>query len=127
MGVIVACLDISTDSWYTISKILWKEKMIPQNQSPRKESRSAIWFKNESYELKELGRDILFSFSLWFSGNLMDAGKNLICKALTNSYQSVLNYQKKESTYLPVSVDNIQLLHNGRFHCFFSFSSSGKV
>lgn len=60
---------------------------------------------------------------------MMDTGQKLIYKALDSldSYQSVLNCQKKESTYLPVSGDHIQLLLDGSCHCFLSFSSSGRV
>ena len=45
----------------------------------------------------------------------MDAGQQLICKTLDSleTYQSVLNCQKKQSTYFPVSGDHIQLLHDG--------------
>ena len=53
---------------------------------------------------------------------MMDTGQKLIYKALDSldSYQSVLNCQKKESTYLPVSGDHIQLLHDDRCHRFLS-------
>ena len=60
----------------------------------------------------------------------MDAGQKLIFKAhnSVDCYQSVLNCQKKkESAYFPVSVDHIQLLHDGSCHWFLSFSSSGRV
>ena len=53
---------------------------------------------------------------------MMDTGRKLVYKALDSldSYQSVLNCQKKESTYLPVSGDHIQLLHDDRCHRFLS-------
>ena len=51
----------------------------------------------------------------WLNYNLMDAGQQLIYKALGGlvTYQSVLNCQKKESTYFPVSGNHMQLLHDG--------------
>ena len=65
----------------------------------------------------------------WLNDNLMDAGQQLICKALGSleTYQSVLNCQKKESTYFPVSGDHIQLLHDGSCHWLLAFTSSGRV
>lgn len=59
----------------------------------------------------------------------MDAGQKLICKSF-NSFdpdQSVLNCQKRESAYIPVSGDHIQLLHDGSCHWFLLFSLSGRV
>ena len=59
----------------------------------------------------------------------MEAGQQLICKALGSleTNQSVLNCQKKESTYFPVSGDHIQSLHNGSCHWLLAFTSSGRV
>ena len=61
--------------------------------------------------------------------DLMDADQTLICKALGSleTYQSVLNCQKKRQTYFPVSGDHIQLLHDGSCHWLLAFSSSGRV
>ena len=74
--------------------------------------------KNELYELTVADKEILESKDGWLNNNLMDAGQQLICKALGSleTYQSVLNCQKKESTYFPVSGDHIQLLHDGSCH-----------
>ena len=59
----------------------------------------------------------------------MNAGQQLICKTLDSleTYQSVLNCQKKQSTYFPVSGDHIQLLHDGSCHWLLAFTSSGRV
>ena len=59
----------------------------------------------------------------------MAAGQQLICKPLGSleTYRSVLNCQKKESTYFPVSGDHIQLLHNGSCHWLLAFTSSGRA
>ena len=59
----------------------------------------------------------------------MDAGQKLISKALCSleTYQSVLNCQKKRQTYFPVSGDHIQLLHDGNCHWLLAFSSIGRV
>ena len=59
----------------------------------------------------------------------MAVGQQLICKPLGSleTYRSVLNCQKKESTYFPVSGDHIQLLHNGSCHWLLAFTSSGRA
>ena len=87
------------------------------------------WIKNELYELTVADREILESIGGWLNDNLMDAGQQLICKALGSfeTYQSVLNCQKKESTYFSVSGDHIQLLHDGSCHWLLAFTSSGRV
>ena len=58
---------------------------------------------------REMG-EILESKDGW-----LDAEQQLICEALGSleTYQSVLNCQKKESTYFPVSGNHMQLLHDG--------------
>ena len=85
--------------------------------------------KNELYQLAEADREILERKDGWLNDNLMDAGQQLICKALGSpeTYQSVLNCQKKESTYFPVSSNHIQLLHDGICHWLLAFTSSGRV
>ena len=122
MEVIVDCLETST----VIS--VYNQQNLSRSDSTEKAS-SAIWLKNEMYELKELDGDILSSASSLLNNNLTDAGQKLICTILDSldSYPSVLNCQKKKSTYLPVSGDHIQLLLDGSCHCFLSFSSSGRV
>ena len=92
---------------------------------PRKSS----WLKNELYGLAEADREILESKDGWLNNNFMNAGKPLICKAFYNleTYQSVLNCQKKESTYFPVSGDYIQLLYDGSCHWLLAFTSSGRI
>ena len=114
-------------SWYTIDRIFWKTKVCQPNQSSSQVTTS--WLKNELYELIEADREILGSKDGWLNYNLMDAGQELICKALgrLETYQSVLNCQKKESTYFPVSGDHIQLLHDGSCHWLLAFTSSGRV
>ena len=69
------------------------------------------WLKNELYELTEADREILESKYGWLNDNPMDIRQQLICKSLGSleTYQSVLNCQKKKSTYFPVSEDHIQL------------------
>ena len=66
----------------------------------------------------------------WLNDRIMDAAKNLICKALgkIDSFQSVLNSQK-QSNYSFRSVNNkpIQLLHDGNSHWLLYFYSSGRV
>ena len=59
----------------------------------------------------------------------MDAGQKLICKAIGSleTYQSVLNCQKKKPIYFPVSGDHLQLLHNGSCHLLLVFTLSGRV
>ena len=60
----------------------------------------------------------------------MDAAQKLICKALCkiDSYQSVLNSEKKRNYSLRVvNNEHIQLLHDGNNHLLLSFCSSGRV
>ena len=73
--------------------------------------------------------EILESKDGWLNDNLMDAGEQLICKVLGSleTYQLVLNCQKKELIYFPVSGDHIQLLHDGSCHWLLAFTSSGRV
>ena len=113
--------------WYTIDRIFWKTKVCQPNQSSSQVTSS--WLKNELYETTEADREILESKDGWLNDNLMDAGQQLICKTLGSleTYQSVLNCQKKESTNFPVSGDHIQLLHDGSFHCLLAFTSRGIV
>ena len=113
-------------SWYTIDRIFWKTKVCQPNQSSSQFTSS--WLKNELYKLTEADREILESKDGWLNDNLMDAGQQLICKALGSleTYQSVLNCQKKESTYFPVSGDHIQLLHDASCHWLLAFTSSGR-
>ena len=88
-----------------------------------------MWLKNELYEVTEADREILESKDGWLNDNFMGAGQQLICQAVGSpkTYQSVLNCQKKESTYFPVSGDHIQLLHDGSCHWLLAFTSSGRV
>ena len=113
-------------SWYTMTRIFWKMK---SNESSNSQRIPAIWIKNELYELKESDKEILEGSDCWLNDNLMDAGQKLICKALGSleTYQSVLNCQKKRQTYFPVSGGHIQLLHDGNCHWLLAFSSKGRI
>ena len=101
--------------------------MCQPNQSSSQVTSS--WLKNDLYDLTDAHREILESKDGWLNDNLMDAGQQLICKTLGSleTYQLVLNYQKKESTYFPFSVDHSQLLHDGGCHWPLAFTSSGRV
>ena len=103
-------------SWYTIDWIFWKTKVCQPNQSSSQVT--SLWLKNELYEVIEADTEILESKDGWLNNNFMDARQQLICQALGSpqTYQSVLNCQKKESTCFPVSGDHIQLLHDGSCH-----------
>ena len=112
-------------SWYTMTRIFWKTK---SNESSNSERIPVTWINNELYELKESDKEILEGSDCWLNNNLIDAGQKLICKTLGSleTYQSVLNCQKKRQTYFPVSGDHIQLLHDGNCHWLLAFSSSGR-
>ena len=101
--------------------------MCQPNQSSSQVTSS--WLNNELYELTEADREILENKDGWMNDNLMDKGQQLICKATGSleTYQSVLNSQKKESAYFPVSGDHIQLLLDGSCHWLSAFTSSGRV
>ena len=105
--------------------IFWK---IKPNESSNSQRIPATWIKNELYELKELDKEIFEGSDCWLNDNLMDAGEKLICKALgrVETYQSVLNYHKKQQMYFAVSGDHIQLLYDGNCHWLLAFSSSGR-
>ena len=109
-----------------MTRIFWE---IKSNESSNSQRIPAIWIKNELYVLKESDKEILEGSNCWLNDNVMDAGQKLICKALGSleTYQSVLNCQKKRQTYFPVSGDHIQLLHDGNCHWLLAFSSSGRV
>ena len=101
--------------------------MCQPNQSSSQVTSS--WLKNELYELTEADREILESKDGWLNDNLMDAGQQLICKALGSleTYQPVLNCKKKESIYFPVSGNHIQLLRDGSCYWLLAFTWSGRV
>ena len=84
-------------SWYTMTRIFWK---IKSNESANSQRIPAIWVKNEFYELKESDKEILEGSDCWLYDNLMDTDQKMICKALGSleTYQSVLNCQKKRQT-----------------------------
>ena len=90
---------------------------------------TSSWLKNELYELRKADREILESKDGSLKDNLMHAGQQLLCKAVGSlkTYQSVLNCQKKESTYFPVSGNHSQLLHDGSCHWLLAFTSSGRL
>lgn len=59
----------------------------------------------------------------------MDAAQKLICKALgrLESFQSVLNWQKKGTPFFDTGEEHIQLMHDGGSHWLMSFSSNDRV
>ena len=101
--------------------------MCQPNQSSLQVTSS--WLENELYELTEVDRKILESKDGLLNNNLMDAGKQLVCKAHASleAYQLVLNCQKKQSIHSPVSGDHIQLLHDSSCHWLLAFTPSGRV
>ena len=109
-----------------MTRIFWK---IKSNESSNSQRISALWIKNELYELKELDKEILEGSDCWLNDNLMDAGQKLIFKSLggLETNQSVLNCQKKRQTYFPVPGNHIQLLHDGNCYWLFALSSSDRV
>ena len=60
-------------------------------------------------------------------GSQRKIGKSWKVKWLVETYQLILNCQKKDLTYFPVSGDHIQLLHDGNCHWLLAFISSGRV
>ena len=82
--------------------------MCQTNQSSSQVTSS--WVKNELYELTEADREILESKDSLLSKNVMDAGQQLICKALGSleTYPSVSNCKEKESTYFSLSDPSYQ-------------------
>ena len=107
--------------------IFWKTQVCQPNQLSSQVTSS--WLKNELDELTKADRKLLKSKDGSLNENLMDAGQQLICKALDSleTYQLVLNCQKKESTYFSVSGDHIQLLCDGSYHWILAFTLSSRV
>ena len=77
--------------------------------------------------LLENDRKILESKDGWLNDNLLDAVQQLICKAFGSleTYQSLLNCQKKVSTYFPDFGHLIQSLHDGNCHWPFHIKWQG--
>ena len=109
-----------------MTRLFWK---IKSNESSHSQRIPAIWIKNELEELKKWDKEILEGSDCWLNDNLMDPSQKVVYKALGSleTYQSVLNWQKKRQMYFPVSGDHIQLLHDGNCHWLLAFSSSGRV
>ena len=59
----------------------------------------------------------------------MDDVQKLICKALGSmeSYQSVLNWQKRGTPFFEFAEEHIQLMHDGVNHWLLSFNWNGRV
>ena len=59
----------------------------------------------------------------------MDATQKLICLKLGNldSYQTVLNSQKRKVTFRPSGEENLQLMHDGTAHWLLTFVANGQV
>ena len=106
------------DTWETF--LIYHRSNLLEKESMSAESiiLATSWLKMELFEHTEADMEILESKDGWLNDNLMDTGEQLICKVLgrLETYQSVLNCQKKELTYFPVSGDHIQLLHDGSCH-----------
>ena len=114
-------------SWYTIDRFFWKTKVCQPNQSSSQVSSSRL--KNELDEITEADRKILESKDGWLNDNLMYAGQQLIYKALgiLETYQLVLNFQKKELIWFPVSDNHTQLLRDSSCHWLLAFTLNIRV
>ena len=91
---------------------------------------SKVWLRTVDYLLTEKEKNILLSDSEWFNDNIMDAAQKLISKALRSSlesYQSVLNWQKKGTPFFEFAEEHIQLMHDGVNHWLLSFNLNGRV
>ena len=101
--------------------------MCQPNQSSSQVSSSRL--KNELDEITEADRKILESKDGWLNDNLMYAGEQLIYKAvgILETYQLVLNFQKKELIWFPVSDNHIQLLRDSSCHWLLAFTSNIRV
>ena len=98
----------------------WKKAV----ESFPKEENLAFWLQNGFYYLENEDKNILLTKDAWFNNRIMDAGQNLIFKVLgkTDSFQSVLNPQKRSSySFRAVNNDFIQLLHDVKNHWLLSF------
>ena len=114
-------------SWFTIDRLYWKGNRKAMEISDDSNS-SKVWLKTTDYLLTEKEKNILLSDTEWLNDNIMDAAQKLICKALSlESYQSVLNWQKRGTPFFEVGEEHIQLMHDGVKRWLLSFNSNGRV
>ena len=102
------------------------EKKSNSNQTI-KQSKGVV--RNKQLHTYGKRKKILLSDTEWLKHNIMDAGQMLFCKALgrLESYQSVLNCQKKGIPFFNISEEHIQLMQNGSNQCLTPFSSNDRV
>ena len=118
------------DTWETFR--VYHRLNLLENESMSAKSiifASYVFMVQEWAVWAEADREILESKEGWLNDNPMDAGQQLIYKALGSleTYQLVSNCQKKELIYFRVSGDHIQLLHDGSCHWLLAFTSSSRV
>ena len=115
-------------SWFTNDRLYWKGNRKAIEISDDSNS-SKVWLETADYLLTEKEKNILLSDTEWFNDNIMDAAQKQICKALGSleSYQSVLNWQKRGTPLFEVGEEHIQLMHDGVNHWLLSFNSNGHV
>ena len=132
-----AWLNLKPDmnSWLIIDHVYWKNVndstpviAITDDDSVEKIETSS-WLINEFYNLTMEDKSILISETAFLNDKIMDAAQKLICKALGNldTYQSVLNSQRKDLPFYPSDNEHLQLMHDGSNHWILTFCSSGQV
>ena len=114
----------------------WRKHIKPQvikvtddSQGQKMLTELATLIKNDNYHLKYSDREIPLSESAWLNDNSMDSAQKLICKSLGNLalWQSVLNWQRRGTTFHKIGEEHIQFMHEGINHWFLSFNSNGRV
>ena len=88
-----------------------------------------VWLETDNYILTVKEKKILLSNTEWRNDNIMDVAQKLFCKAIgrLESYQLVLNWQKRETSFFNISEEHIQLIQNGANDWLMSFSSNDRV
>ena len=85
-------------------------KVPDDSQDQKMVTEPATWIKNNDYHLRYSDKEVLFSESARLNNILMDSAQKLICKSRGNlaSWQSTLNWQRREATFHKVGEEHIQ-------------------
>ena len=104
-------------------------KVPDDSQDQKMVTAAAKGLKNNDNHLKYSDREILLSERAWLNDNSMDSAQKLICKLLGNlgSWQPILNWQRRGTSFHKVGEEHIQLMHDGINHWLLSFNSNGRV
>ena len=106
-------------------RIYWKRNQTAMEVSDE----IKVWLETDNYILTIKEKKILVSDTEWLNDNTMDASQRLIFKSVgrLESYQSVLDWQKRGTWFFNISEENTKCIRNGANHWLISFSSNDRV